>query len=654
MAGPSTASLGVALLPVAACFAALSGGLLDAILLALFSTVRHGRGRIFVHALVDLVDKIVMSHRPATAAVVGALTVLLLVVSLRPVKSASGSATPRQDGPGKALFFPCRTTHSRMFPQKHSFSYSYLAVGVPVDWEGTAGGMVSVGVDPGWTLSWLSPSSSARKGWYSIDAGDYLERGKARLGLRGKLDEYLRNQGVDPKTYPYAYLVTAARFLGYHFNPVSFWYLYDATKSLAAMILEVNNTFGERRMYLLVPDDDLAARIDHTPGPALGVAEQAASTRQSALLRTVLKQSWPKDFHVSPFNSRKGSYSLTASDPLSPSMQGMGPLVNTINLVSSKGHGKLVARLIQDGDAIDPSSMTMFGKLKFLSAWWWVGFLTFPRIVKEAAALFFRRKLHVWFRPEPLKESISREADPIERELEPIFKSYLRYLVEQSTAPLAVKYTPGGLSQDSSELMLSPTAREGTTAAEELEFKVLTPVFYSRFVHYAHDLEAFFCELNESCTIWVSRPDLLPKFALKKPSPTLASSSPAEFAIFKIIQSLRVRPERIERPLTSSAAPNLAPQAADIRGFRISSMDGYVLAHESSQIKRVYRSCVLKLLLADRVAWGFVPLLESQRLLLQAGLAWLVSSSNLATCALLLLYTARRVVPQASGKLKER
>ena len=47
------------------------------------------------------------------------------------------------------------------------------------------------------------------------------------------------------------YLVTAPRFLGYAFNPVSFWYLYSEKMNLKAMILEVNNTFDERRLYLL-------------------------------------------------------------------------------------------------------------------------------------------------------------------------------------------------------------------------------------------------------------------------------------------------------------------------------------------------------------------------------------------------------------------
>lgn len=101
--------------------------------------------------------------------------------------------TPKWDGAGKPFLFPCRTTHARMFPQKHSFSYSYLVVGVPVGWEGNTGGMLSVGAKSESGLaSWFSLTPRLRKGWYNVDPADYLARGNSDLGLRGKLDEYLR------------------------------------------------------------------------------------------------------------------------------------------------------------------------------------------------------------------------------------------------------------------------------------------------------------------------------------------------------------------------------------------------------------------------------------------------------------------------------
>lgn len=91
-------------------------------------------------------------------------------------------------GQGKVLLFPGKTTHSRLFPKRHSFDYSYLVVGIPVGWEGVSGGMVSSSSSkPSW---W----SLSRRGWYHIDPEDYLTRGNRKLGLRGKLDAYLRSQ----------------------------------------------------------------------------------------------------------------------------------------------------------------------------------------------------------------------------------------------------------------------------------------------------------------------------------------------------------------------------------------------------------------------------------------------------------------------------
>ncbi|KAI4866740.1 hypothetical protein F4820DRAFT_457416 [Hypoxylon rubiginosum] len=519
---------------------------------------------------------------------------------------------PAWDGPGRPLLFPCQTTHTRFFPKKHSFSYSYLLVGIPIGWTGAAGGMIS-----------NDEHNTGVKGWYSINAADYLERGNGHLGLRGKLDAYLESQSIDASKYPYAYLVTAAKFLGYHFNPVSFWYLYSADKSLAATILEVNNTFDERRMYFLRPNDDAIEPIE---APENEASTSDSQTYQPNDLKP-LRQTWPKDFHVSPFNSRKGAYSLVAHDPLLPDMRGRGPINSTINLISSKNDAKLVARVFSEGDAIDPTEMTVLQQLRFLAGWWWVGFVTFPRIVKEAAALFFQRKLHVWYRPEPLHTGIGRHADNIERQLEPLFRRYLKYLVEQSPEPLVVRYVPSGIADAQAETIKSSQARTAPSLAVEMEFKVLTPAFYSRFVYYAHDFEAMFCELNENNTIWVSKPELLPKLVIKKqPPPLLQTTSYLDYGYFTAIKNMRRRPGRIERPLTSSQTGTTTHPQKDIRGFRLSSMDGYVLAHEDTKARHVYRDSVLKLFVADRIAVGSVDILQLEHWFLKLLLAWVAMS----------------------------
>lgn len=391
--------------------------------------------------------------------------------------------------------------------------------------------------------------------------------------------------------------------------------------SLAAMILEVNNTFDERRMYFLTPGKSDIDTLNGTEEP------ESTANGEALNKASVFKQQWPKDFHVSPFNSRKGSYSLLASDPWNASPAGQILIDATITLRSGKGHGKIVARLFSDGEAADPATMGILQKITFLLSWWWVGFVTFPRIVKEAARLWFQRKLHVWYRPEPLKESIGRNADAAERNLEIVFRRYLRYLTEQSQAAIAVKYIPSGIPHSEADLMLSPSAKSGARGTQEMEIKILTPAFYTRFVFYAHDLEALFSEMQESCTIWVSHPDLLPKLLFKKPTPTTESQGPLDYIFFEAIRRLRRRPQAIVRPLTSSHTPTPSSPAkttsvVDIRDFRISSMDAFILAEAETELRQQYRSLVLRLFIADRLTFGSLLLVDAVLALFKTWLAW--------------------------------
>jgi hypothetical protein len=222
-------------------------------------------------------------------------------------------------------------------------------------------------------------------------------------------------QDVWPEAYPYAYLVTAPQLLGYHFNPVSFWYLFDRDKVLRAMIVEVNNTFDERRIYFLKD-------VTEEPFPELPAVYQTQGSLPGARAPSIpevsnrFKGTWPKDFHVSPFNSRDGYYYLTAGDPIGPIPRGKGPIVNSITLRSAEGLVTLVACVYSTGEAIDPAHITFWGACRFLLSWSWVGLLTFPRIVREAGKLFLKRHLgiNLYFRPEVKRSSIAREESPAE------------------------------------------------------------------------------------------------------------------------------------------------------------------------------------------------------------------------------------------------
>jgi hypothetical protein len=391
--------------------------------------------------------------------------------------------------------------------------------------------------------------------------------------------------------------------------------LYSPDKILSAIVLEVNNTFGERRPYLVLRD----IAEDATRISVSGIAHSKPSN-------TLLKASWKKNFHVSPFNSRNGSYSLLARDPFEDDLRSFCGIDNTINLTSSRGQPKLFAQLRSDGDAVIASHMSLLAKMRFILAWFWVGFLTFPRIVKEAGSLFFFHQLHVWYRPEPLRDSLGRLADDTERKLELIFRQYLRFLIEQSPNPLNVKYVPSGVIERGEETFISLKAPSQPEQTQNLEIRILTPVFYSRFVHYAHDFEAMFSELAENHTIWVDEPELLPKLLLKQQPPPLHVSSFLDFVYFKLIQKLRRRPARIVRPMTSADRAKPAMNAEDVRSFRISPMDAFVLGHSSKETRGSYRALLVRIFVADRLFFGMTEIVYALELIGRFGVAWWLAS----------------------------
>ncbi|KAL6700717.1 hypothetical protein J3F84DRAFT_344231 [Trichoderma pleuroticola] len=485
-----------------------------------------------------------------------------------------------QGGTSSAYLIPCRVTHSREHPKEHAFSYSYLTVGIPIGYRGNANGMIFVD-DHDVSTSWLS--KIWRRSWFRLDAADYLERGNGKLGLRAKLDTYLRSQDANPADYPHAFLVTAP-------------------KILSAVVLEMNNIFGERRPYLVLRDTmDDATRITlheiSQPTPVWGNA------------------SWKKEFHMSPFNSRKGFYSLLARDPFEGDMEGFSGIDIHLNLVSSKGQPKLAVRLHSEGKALDASQIGPWAQAKFVFTWFWVGFLTFPRMVTQAASLFFYHQLHIWFRPEPLKDSLGRRTDDTEAKLElnlPSISTIPRRAIDKSAACDQRSKRPSREQRGNVHLSRSS-------------------VFYSRVVHYAHDFEAIFCELAESCTIWVDQPETLPKIFLKKQSPTLHVPSLMDYLYFKTIQRLRRRPARITRPMTSagSVGPTTTPE--DVRGFRISPMDAFVLQYSSRETRASYRSLLARMFVADRVFFGIPAIIDALLLSGVFGVAWWLLSFGSAT-----------------------
>ncbi|PBP15482.1 hypothetical protein BUE80_DR013778 [Diplocarpon rosae] len=587
---------------------------------------------------------IITSYFNITIVITTILTFIFLFSLLqlyRDTRNFQQASTPCEF-PVKPMLFPCETVHQRMFPIKHSFAYSYLLVGIPVGWKGCVGGLISVDSDEK-PRTWCQRlfAGGSKGAWFTVDGDDYLERGHVDGGLNGKLQRYLKGQGVDPNQYSYVYLLTAARFLGYAFNPVSIWHLYSASKELKALILEVSNTFDEKRIYFLEAASEASpAKADETPMPPRYTG------------------TWPKDFYVSTFNSRNGSYSLSASDPLFPAMSQAGPISTTITLSNSSSIPKLVGRLYSTEMALDPTTLGVWEKTRFIARWWWVGLATFPRTVKEALRLLLGKGMPWVFRPEPRKETMSRRADPTELLIEQYFRAYLQQIVANSQENIVLCYETSGLLDSALqvEVMLSPsmqllspspstskqitknslTCKRGT----EAELRVLTPLFYTRLVQYPTIIDALEGELQSGTVSFSS--DLLTSLDLtatllddkiskkgsmreRKRSTATALLSQFLFLALNIFANLRTPPRSIAIPVKerSPFSPVYSTHTPKILSKpEINPFDIFILNTAPFPEQKQYVKTVLRLSVARYVALGFVEVLDLELFLFKIGILW--------------------------------
>lgn len=380
------------------------------------------------------------------------------------------------------------------------------------------------------------------------------------------------------------------------------------------MVLEVNNTFNERHNYFFKVDPKVSINSPSEPPRFV--------------------QQWPKDFHVSPFNSREGSYSISTSDPLYPALSGPGDLNTTITLSSSKLHPKLVARVFSASPAVDVSAMSVFEKLSFLAKWWWVSFMTFPRTVQQAINLLWKKKMLFITRPEPRIQTTSREATLIESAVERYFLRFLQSVVERCETPFILHYTPAGLESLAPSTILSPSTHLlPRDKCEYLSLKVLTPLFYSRFVSYPKVLDALLSEHHESHTISLSRPHSLDSldfgmFIAPNPIPGSMFQDLNHLSLV-VLRRLRSRPNPIENEETikrkiSKKKPLYIPLHHENHSKQ-SDLDHFVILHDLPNERLTYTLSMVKIFVANVFGFGSLELLDLEVFVVRCGLICFVA-----------------------------
>jgi len=254
--------------------------------------------------------------------------------------------------------------HKRLRPKLHAFEYGSYFLFLPMV-------QMSALNKQGLVLGW---NRFAPMSFFDEDHGD--GRGPENGGSLAWVREVFEKEGVlgvDGEIWLHCF----PRVLGYTFKPVSFWYGHDAKGKLLAVLVEVNNTFGERHCYLL-------------KDPKYGVELKA-----------------DKVFHVSPFCAVKGEYRFRFMLKEMDS-KGAGHSANTVVRIEYlDDEGPLLITSVS-------GSLEPLSKDNSRKAFFKYPFMTFGvvfRIHWHALRLWFK-KAQFHTKPSPPKEMISTGLKP--------------------------------------------------------------------------------------------------------------------------------------------------------------------------------------------------------------------------------------------------
>lgn len=163
-------------------------------------------------------------------------------------------------GGGVPAIYETVVTHVRAAPLRNEFSYRSYAWLVDLDHLPE--------------IPWYA------KAFARFDGADHFGGAGS---IRTQVDRFVADRGIDLEGGRVLTL-TSPRVLGYVFNPLSVHWCHRRDGSLACVVAEVHNTYGERHAYLVETDGD-------------GRGQTA------------------KEFYVSPFFDVSGRYEMSLPEP---------------------------------------------------------------------------------------------------------------------------------------------------------------------------------------------------------------------------------------------------------------------------------------------------------------------------------------------------
>lgn len=274
----------------------------------------------------------------------------------------------------------CRVQHQRFTPKEHSFSYPLYTCLFDID-------------ELPLLNTQLRLFGHNKKRLLSLHDADYLERGSETI--RTKLTHLFSAKNVELRATDTVFLVTSARFLNYAFNPVCFYWIFR-DEALHGCAAEVNNTFGEKHIYILPGSGSMAKKTE--------LSQENDTSHPTASTDVFPAQySSPKQFHVSPFMDMQGSYAFSFED-----------IRQTLDVTVTLYHDTtkaFEATLIEE----ERFPLTDATLLKTVVTKPFTTHLTMPRILWQAGKIHLGKGIRYHPKPEPDNDMTIRHKTTISR-----------------------------------------------------------------------------------------------------------------------------------------------------------------------------------------------------------------------------------------------
>jgi hypothetical protein len=221
------------------------------------------------------------------------------------------------------MLYECRVFHARLAPLHHAFSYRTYQWLVDLDELPRPRGLLRALAD--------------------FRARDHL--GDPASTIRANVDQFLGIHGVNLGGGQ-VLMLAHARVLGCVFNPLTVYWCHQEDGTLACVIAEVHNTYGQRHAYLVHTDERGRARVS-------------------------------KEFYVSPFHPVDGSYRMTLPCPAERLM---------LNVTLTRPNGHRVVASVR-GTAVPATGSAL---LHAASRHPWSTFMVSARIRWQGVKLYAR------------------------------------------------------------------------------------------------------------------------------------------------------------------------------------------------------------------------------------------------------------------------